>query len=46
MLHKLDVVEIKKANDIIFFVGRLLYALEKVSGWRPFNYPPQKGRRP
>ncbi|PRR69867.1 CNNM domain-containing protein [Neomoorella humiferrea] len=37
---------LRQANDIIFFVGRLLYALERVTGWYPFNYPSQKGRRP
>ncbi|GEA15946.1 hypothetical protein E308F_21900 [Moorella sp. E308F] len=37
---------LRQANDIIFFVGRLLYGVEKLTGWRPFNYVPQKGRRP
>ncbi|WXJ95179.1 hypothetical protein MCACP_16630 [Neomoorella carbonis] len=37
---------LRQANDIIFFVGRLLYGVEKLTGWRPFNYTNQKGRRP
>ncbi|WP_258359203.1 hypothetical protein [Moorella sulfitireducens (nom. illeg.)] len=37
---------LRQANDIIFFVGKLLYGIEKMTGWRPFNYTSQKGRRP
>ncbi|KYH31649.1 CNNM domain-containing protein [Neomoorella mulderi] len=35
-----------QASDIIFFVGRVLYGVERLTGWRPFNHAPQKGRRP
>jgi CBS domain containing-hemolysin-like protein len=37
---------LREANEIIFFAGRILYGIERITGWRPFNNTPQKGRRP
>jgi len=37
---------LREANEIIFFAGRILYGIERITGWRPFNNVPQKGRRP
>ncbi|BCV21772.1 hypothetical protein [Moorella sp. Hama-1] len=37
---------LRQANEIVFFVGRVLYALEKLTGWRPVQNGSRKGRRP
>lgn len=37
---------LREANEIVLFVGQIMYGLEKTVGWRPFKQPPTKGRRP
>ncbi|MGI9861209.1 hypothetical protein SDD30_07480 [Moorella naiadis] len=36
---------LRQANEIVFFVGRLLHAIEKVTGWQPIQNGSRKGRR-
>lgn len=38
-------IALRQANEIIFFVGQVLYGIERITGWRPFNYASQKGRQ-
>jgi len=40
------VFALQEANEIVFFVGRVMYGLEKITGWYPFKQTPEKGRRP
>lgn len=36
---------LSQANEIVFFVGRVLYTVERVTGWRPVQNGSRKGRR-
>ncbi len=39
-------IALREADEIVFWVGRVLFVLEKIVGWRPFKHPPKKGQRP
>jgi len=38
-------IAIREADKIIFLAGRILYGVEKITGWYPFKNNDRKGRR-
>lgn len=36
---------LREANEVVFFVGRVLCTIERLTGWQPISSSPRKGRR-